>query len=103
MNLIKKPNKHNIVVFMEERDFNHTPDIIIEHLKEIIPIAAGYEIFVKLQEVNDIPISHFAILLSFFKSMKEQKAAITVKCGKELLSSLLDAGIGNLVYSIEEI
>lgn len=103
MNLVKKPDQHKIVIFMEERDFANPPDMIIENLKEIIPISTGYEIHLKLQDVKDIPIRYFAILLPFFKSMKEKKTSITIKCGKDLLYSLLDAGLGNLVYAIEEI
>lgn len=103
MNLVKKPNSNNIVIFMEERDFNYPPDVMIKYLNEIIPIVTGFEVTIKLEEVNDIPISHFVILLSFFKSMKGKKTTSIIKCGKELLSGLLDAGIGNLVYSIEEI
>jgi len=103
VNLVKKPDQHKIVIFMEERDFANPPDMIIDNLKEIIPMSMGFEISIKLQDVKDIPIGYFAILLSFFKSMKEKKTSVTIKCGKELLYSLLDAGLGSLVYAIEEI
>ena len=103
MNLVKKVEQRKIVIFMEERDFSNPPDIIIENLKEIIAIATDYDIQIKMQDVKDIPVAHFAILLSFCKSMKIRKTAITIKCGKDLLYSLLDVGLGSLVYAIEEI
>ncbi len=100
MNLIKKPDKQSVTVFLEERDLQTSPEDFKKSLLEIFQIAADQKVFLKFGEIKDIPIQHFSLLCSFIKSLKIKNISVFTESEKLLEAAFNELNITEYLSSV---
>lgn len=99
MNIFKK--KKQVKIFFDEKDFIPPYEGLQKNLLELISLTGGKEFRCKLKGISDLPLSVFSILLSFAKSLQDKDINITVEADSNLIDSMMEMGIGNIITSLE--
>ncbi len=100
MNLIKKPEKQAVTVFLEERDLQYSPEDFRKSLLEIFQVASDLKFFLKFGEIEDLPIQHFFLLCSFIKSLKKRNISVFIESEKLLEAAFNELNMTDFLSSV---
>lgn len=100
MNLIKKPEKQAVTVFLEDRDLQCSPDEFRKNLLEVFQITSDLKVFLKFGEIKDLPIQHFSLLCSFIKSLKNRNISVFIESEKLLEAAFNELNIADFLSSV---